>query len=228
MWRHQFASTTIRCHYGIMIKMTSICSDDVASRIARPRGYKTFLCSTRLSINFFLLINVKMPTIVGILIFMSRKNSILGLSEPEKCWISWYFYTYEYLKFHAQLSWAWKTFYNLGARCHYIKYQPVCTVCHFIWIVDRGSYTGGHFIWNLWNSPKAHFINFILNDNECKIRFIIWPFKMRFYRLQNELCFNKKRNVDMDVVSDVKLRVRASMLLCVWSYDFYHTTLSTE
>ena len=34
---------------------------------------------------FFLLINVKMPTIVGILAFKSgRKNSILGLSEPKK------------------------------------------------------------------------------------------------------------------------------------------------
>ena len=33
---------------------------------------------------FFLLINVKMPTIVGILTFMSRKNSIQGLHEPEK------------------------------------------------------------------------------------------------------------------------------------------------
>ena len=34
--------------------------------------------------NFFLLINVKMPTIVGILTCMSELNSILGLSEPEK------------------------------------------------------------------------------------------------------------------------------------------------
>ena len=32
---------------------------------------------------FFLLINVKMPVIVGILTFMSGKNSILGLSEPK-------------------------------------------------------------------------------------------------------------------------------------------------
>ena len=32
----------------------------------------------------FLLIDVKMPTIVGILTFMSKKNSILSLSEPEK------------------------------------------------------------------------------------------------------------------------------------------------
>ena len=79
-----------------------------------PRLKKLFSCSTQLSMNFFLLINVKMPTIVGILTFMSRKNSILGLSESEKSWISWYFYTYYHLKFHAQLSWAWKKFYNLG------------------------------------------------------------------------------------------------------------------
>ena len=32
---------------------------------------------------FFLLINVKMPTIVGILTFMNRKNSVLGSSELE-------------------------------------------------------------------------------------------------------------------------------------------------
>ena len=31
----------------------------------------------------FLVIHVKMPTIVGILTFMKRKKSILGLSEPE-------------------------------------------------------------------------------------------------------------------------------------------------
>ena len=40
-------------------------------------------CSTLLRMNVFLLVNVKMPTIVGILTFVSRKNSILGLSEPE-------------------------------------------------------------------------------------------------------------------------------------------------
>ena len=34
-----------------------------------------FPCST-----FFLLVNVKMPTLVGILTFMSRKNSIISLS----------------------------------------------------------------------------------------------------------------------------------------------------
>ena len=66
-----------------------------------------------------LLKNVKMPTFVGILTFMSGKNSILGLSEPKKAECSWYFYTYEHLKFHAPLSWAWIKFYNLGAWLHY-------------------------------------------------------------------------------------------------------------
>ena len=39
-------------------------------------------CSTQLTMKFFLLINVKMPLIVGILTFMSRKNIMLGISEP--------------------------------------------------------------------------------------------------------------------------------------------------
>ena len=46
-----------------------------------PEVIKLFSCSIQLSMNFFLLINVKMP-IVGIVTFMSGKNSIL--SEPKK------------------------------------------------------------------------------------------------------------------------------------------------
>ena len=73
-----------------------------------PRGYKTFsmlnaiepeILNAHKSKNieififsgsdqhrmlFFLLINVKMPTIVGILTFMSRKNFMLSLVEHEK------------------------------------------------------------------------------------------------------------------------------------------------
>ena len=45
-----------------------------------PKVIKLFSCSTQLSMNFSLPINSKMPTIVGILTFMSGKNS-LGLSE---------------------------------------------------------------------------------------------------------------------------------------------------
>ena len=48
-----------------------------------PELVTHFSCSTQLSMKFILLKNVKMPTIVGILTNMNRKNSILGQSEPE-------------------------------------------------------------------------------------------------------------------------------------------------
>ena len=44
---------------------------------------KKISCSTQLSMNFFLLMNVEMPTSVGISTFISRKNSILDLPKPE-------------------------------------------------------------------------------------------------------------------------------------------------
>ena len=49
---------------------------------AGPEVIKLFSCSTQLSMKFFPLIYVKMPTIVGILTCMSGKNNILGLTEP--------------------------------------------------------------------------------------------------------------------------------------------------
>ena len=63
---------------------------------------------------FILLINVKMPTIVGILTFISMINTT---SERFKAWnffICRYFTFYEQLKFHAQLSWAWKKLLTSG------------------------------------------------------------------------------------------------------------------
>ena len=53
-------------------------------RYQAPRLKNFFPCSTQLSMKFFQLINVKMPTFVGILTFISRKHSILGLSESKK------------------------------------------------------------------------------------------------------------------------------------------------
>ena len=62
-------------------------------RMTWPRGYKFFSMLNAAGHEIFLLINVKMPTIVGILTFMNRKNSIQGLSEPVKSLISSYLYT---------------------------------------------------------------------------------------------------------------------------------------
>ena len=53
-----------------------------------PEVIKLFSCSTQLSMKFSPLIDVKMPTIVGILTYMSGKNNILGLTEPYICRIS--------------------------------------------------------------------------------------------------------------------------------------------
>ena len=56
--------------------------------LIRPRGYKTFFMLNSVAREFFLFINVKIPTTVGILTFLNRKNSIVSLSEPKQCWIS--------------------------------------------------------------------------------------------------------------------------------------------
>ena len=76
---------------------------------------------------------------------------------------------------------------------------------------------------------EAHikFINFIWNEHECKILFIIWLFQMGFYRLKRRHYFNRKHCIH---VKDSIMTLRASnQVLCnVWSYDFYDMTLATE
>ena len=47
-----------------------------------PEVMKLFSCSTQLSTNFILLINVKMPTIVGILTFISMINTSSDRLDP--------------------------------------------------------------------------------------------------------------------------------------------------
>ena len=59
--------------------------------IKNIKKFGFFLGSDKPKMLFLSLINVKMPTIF------------------------WHFNIYEQEKFHAQLSWAWKKFYNLGA-----------------------------------------------------------------------------------------------------------------
>ena len=51
-----------------------------------------------------LLINVKMPTIVGILTFISMINTTSERLKARNFFNCWYFSFYEQLKFRAQLS----------------------------------------------------------------------------------------------------------------------------
>ena len=70
----------------------------------RHRGFKNISYSTQLSTKFILLINVEMPTIVGILTFISMMNTTSERLKARNFFICLCFSVYEQLKFHAQLS----------------------------------------------------------------------------------------------------------------------------
>ena len=53
---------------------------------------------------FILLINVKMPTIVGILTFISRINAKFEGSKARKFFIFQHFSFYDQLKFYVKLN----------------------------------------------------------------------------------------------------------------------------
>ena len=71
---------------------------------AGPEVIKLFPCSTHLSTKFILLINIKMPTIVGILTFISRINTTSERLKEINFFICLYFSCYEQLKVRAQSS----------------------------------------------------------------------------------------------------------------------------
>ena len=73
------------------------CSQMCMLQSSGPEFIKLFSCSAQLSLKFILPVNVKMPTIVGILTFMSRINYKILSFDPD-------FNICEQLKFHAQLS----------------------------------------------------------------------------------------------------------------------------
>ena len=65
---------------------------------------KLFICLTELSLKFIKLINVKMPTIVGILTFISMMNTTSERLTARKVYTFQLISFHELLKFHAQLS----------------------------------------------------------------------------------------------------------------------------
>ena len=71
---------------------------------------------------FFLLMNVKMPTIVGI--SMSGKNSILGLSQPKNPNFLIFFYLWA-VKVSCPIEHE-KKFFDLGARFHVLPSRIAC------------------------------------------------------------------------------------------------------
>ena len=69
-----------------------------------PEVIKLFICSTQLSMKFIMLINVKMPTLVCILTFVSMINTTFEQPKARNFFIRSYFSFYEQLKFRAQPS----------------------------------------------------------------------------------------------------------------------------
>ena len=77
---------------------------NIEKQFSGPKVIKLFSCSTQLSTKFIKLINVKMPTIVSILTFISMINTSSESFKARKVLIFQHFSFYEQLKFHAQLS----------------------------------------------------------------------------------------------------------------------------
>ena len=75
-----FISVDLAQYEIYVFKFAISCKDGIT---LAPRLYFFFMLNSTQH-EIFLLINVKMPTIVGILTFMSGKNNILGLSEPKE------------------------------------------------------------------------------------------------------------------------------------------------
>ena len=65
---------------------------------------KLFSCLSQLSMKFIMLINVKMPTLVGILTFISLIKTTSESLEAGKVFILQHFSFHEQLNFHAELS----------------------------------------------------------------------------------------------------------------------------
>ena len=82
----------------------SVNSLDPNSVWAGPEVIKLFSYSTQLGINLILLINVEMPTIVGVVTFISKINTTSERLKARHFFICWYFSFHEQLKFRAQLS----------------------------------------------------------------------------------------------------------------------------
>ena len=73
---------------------------------------KLFSCSNQLSMKFQLLIQLKCWKITIFLALRLSDIVFILFINVNNCW---HFNIYEQEKIHAQLSWAWKKFYNLWA-----------------------------------------------------------------------------------------------------------------
>ena len=85
---------------------------------------------------------LKYQHFVGILTFISVINTTSERHKARDLFICRYFSFYVKLKFRAQLSWAWKMFYNLGACSFIMKMHEI--MCWDICVIDK--YTNKSYV----------------------------------------------------------------------------------
>ena len=131
---------------------------------SRPEVIKKISCSIQLSMKFSLLINMKRPTIFGIFIFIAEKCSCSAVFSKKEFAVVSNLRFISRTKFHAQLNWAWKKFYNLGAW----YYDMEVIIEHPV-----KSYESSLFMYKLWtkileirqnfNGDRTKFYEIFLN-----------------------------------------------------------------
>ena len=93
------------CQSKFAFMVVAICDQmHFTKTVSGPKVIELFSYSTQLAMKFILLINVIMPTIVGILTCISMINTISEKHKARNFFICQYFSFYEQLKYHAQLS----------------------------------------------------------------------------------------------------------------------------
>ena len=101
---------------------------------------KLFSCSTQLSTKFILLINVKMPTIVGILTFISMINTTSDRLIARNFFICWCFSFNEQLKFH-KIDSNTHSHTHAHARTHLKRLALFCAILVWqtFWSCDQNN-----------------------------------------------------------------------------------------
>ena len=125
-------------------------------------GYNSFSWWAQLSMKFIMLKYVKMPTIVGILTFISMSNTPSKSLTARKLFILEHFSLYEQLKFMP--NWAEKNFITSGPGC-----------CTFFFAVVWMSVFWKLYILNLdYLVIFGYCLERILHECSCIIEFIKW------------------------------------------------------
>ena len=113
--------------------------DSVGNPEDWSQGYKICSCFTQLSMKYIMLINVKMPTIVDILTFISIICTTFDISKAHGTFVLKHFSFYEH---SGSVEVNFKKFYDIRAKftrddwyvSHYVfTYFHICIIYFSVW-----------------------------------------------------------------------------------------------